>query len=83
MSGSEQKGKRKGGKTTEKVKSVGKRFAYTQASAQFGLHLSAETIRLIIHHTAEGVAVQHACWSWTRTRSSWWCSCVQAKAEVN
>ena len=54
-------------------RTCGKRFASTQASALFGLHLSAETIRQIIHHAAEGVGVratQHACWSWTRTRST-------------
>ena len=39
-------------------RTCGKRFAATQASALFGLHLSAETIRQIIHHTAEGVGVR-------------------------
>jgi len=36
----------------------GKRFAATQASALFGLHLPAETIQQIIHHAAEGVGVR-------------------------
>lgn len=36
----------------------GKRFAATRASALFGLHLSPETIRQIIHHAAEGVGVR-------------------------
>jgi len=35
-------------------RTCGKRFASTQASALFGLHLSAETIRQIIHYAAEG-----------------------------
>ena len=39
-------------------RTCGKRFAATRASALFGLHLSAETIRLIIHHAAEGVGVR-------------------------
>jgi hypothetical protein len=39
-------------------RTCGKRFAATQASALFGLHLSAETIRQIIHHAAEGVGVR-------------------------
>ena len=39
-------------------RTCGKRFAATQASALFGLHLPAETIRQIIHHAAEGVGVR-------------------------
>ncbi len=39
-------------------RTCGKRFAATQASALFGLHLSAETIQQIIHHAAEGVGVR-------------------------
>lgn len=39
-------------------RTCGKRFGATQASALFGLHLSAETIRQIIHHAAEGVGVR-------------------------
>ena len=39
-------------------RTCGKRFAATQASALFGLHLSAEKIRQIIHHAAEGVGVR-------------------------
>jgi transposase-like protein len=39
-------------------RTCGKRFASTQASALFGLHLQAETIRQIIHHAAEGVGVR-------------------------
>ena len=39
-------------------RTCGKRFAATHASAMFGLHLSAETIRQIIHHAAEGVGVR-------------------------
>ena len=39
-------------------RTCGKRFASTQASALFGLHLSDETIRQIIHHAAEGVGVR-------------------------
>ena len=39
-------------------RTCGKRFAATQASALFGLHLPAETIRQIIHHAAEGVSVR-------------------------
>lgn len=39
-------------------KTCGKRYAATQASALFGLHLSDESIRQIIHHTAEGVGVR-------------------------
>ena len=38
-------------------RTCGKRFASTRASAMFGLHLPAETIRQIIHHAAEGVGV--------------------------
>jgi transposase-like protein len=34
------------------------RFASTQASALFGLHIPAEMIRQIIHHAAEGVGVR-------------------------
>ena len=39
-------------------RTCGQRFAATRASALFGLHLSAETIRQIIHHAAEGVGVR-------------------------
>lgn len=39
-------------------RTCGKRFAATQSSALFGLHLSAEVIRQIIHHAAEGVGVR-------------------------
>lgn len=39
-------------------RTCGKRFAATRFSAMFGLHLSAETIRQIIHHAAEGVGVR-------------------------
>ncbi len=39
-------------------RTCGKRFAATRTSALFGLHLPAETIRQIIHHTAEGVSVR-------------------------
>jgi hypothetical protein len=39
-------------------RNCGKRFASTRASAMFGLHLPAETIRQIIHHAAEGVGVR-------------------------
>jgi transposase-like protein len=39
-------------------KMCGKRFAATQASALFGLHLSELNIRQIIHHAAEGVGVR-------------------------
>ena len=39
-------------------RTCGKRFASTQASALFGLHLSTEAIRQIIHHAAEGVGVR-------------------------
>lgn len=39
-------------------RTCGKRFASTQASALFGLHLPADTIRQIIHHAAEGVGVR-------------------------
>lgn len=39
-------------------RTCGKRFAASQTSALFGLHLPAETIRQIIHHTAEGVGVR-------------------------
>ncbi len=39
-------------------RTCGKRFAATQSSALFGLHLPAETIREIIHHAAEGVGVR-------------------------
>lgn len=36
----------------------GKRFAATQASALFGLHIQPEIIRQIIHLAAEGVGVR-------------------------
>ena len=39
-------------------RTCGKRFAATHASALFGLHVPAETIRQIIHHAAEGVGVR-------------------------
>ena len=39
-------------------RTCGKRFAATQGSALFGLHLSPQTIRQIIHHAAEGVGVR-------------------------
>jgi len=39
-------------------RTCGKRFAATRASALFGLHLSPETVRQIIHHAAEGVGVR-------------------------
>lgn len=39
-------------------RTCGKRFAATQTSALFGLHLPAETVRQIIHHAAEGVGVR-------------------------
>ena len=39
-------------------RTCGKRFASTQASALFGLHLPTEVIRQIIHHAAEGVGVR-------------------------
>ncbi len=39
-------------------RTCGKRFAATRSSALFGLHLSPETVRQIIHHAAEGVGVR-------------------------
>lgn len=39
-------------------RTCGKRFAATQATALFGLHLPPDTIRQIIHHAAEGVGVR-------------------------
>ncbi|MCK5680888.1 IS1 family transposase [bacterium] len=39
-------------------RTCGKRFAATRGSALFGLHISPETIRQIIHHAAEGVGVR-------------------------
>ena len=39
-------------------RTCGKRFAATRSSALFGLHLSADIIRQIIHHAAEGVGVR-------------------------
>jgi len=39
-------------------RTCGKRFAASRASALFGLHLPADTIRQIIHHAAEGVGVR-------------------------
>jgi hypothetical protein len=42
-------------------RTCGKWFGATQASTLFGLHLSAETIRQIIHHAAEGVGVRALC----------------------
>lgn len=39
-------------------RTCGKRFAFTQASALFGMHLPTEKIRQIIHHAAEGVGVR-------------------------
>lgn len=39
-------------------RTCGQRFAATQSSALFGLHLPAQTVRQIIHHAAEGVGVR-------------------------
>ena len=39
-------------------RTCGKRFAATQASALFGLHLQAEMIRQIIHHAVESVGAE-------------------------
>lgn len=39
-------------------RNCGKRFAATQGSALFGLHLPTETIRSIIHQAAEGTGVR-------------------------
>ena len=39
-------------------RTCGKRFASTQASTLFGLHLPAEMIRQIIHHAAEEVGMR-------------------------
>jgi transposase-like protein len=39
-------------------RTCGKRFAATQASALFGLHLPPQAIRQIIHHAAQGVGVR-------------------------
>jgi hypothetical protein len=39
-------------------RTCGQRFAATQSSALFGLHLTPEKIRQIIHHAAEGVGVR-------------------------
>jgi transposase-like protein len=39
-------------------RTCGKRFASTQGSALFGLHLPVAIIRQIIHHAAEGVGVR-------------------------
>ncbi len=39
-------------------RTCGRRFAATQSSALFGLHLPAQTIGQIIHHAAEGVGVR-------------------------
>lgn len=39
-------------------RTCGKRFAATQSSALFGMHLQPNTIRQIIHHAAEGVGVR-------------------------
>ncbi|WP_045215901.1 helix-turn-helix domain-containing protein [Desulfonatronovibrio magnus] len=39
-------------------RTCGKRFASTHSSPVFGTHIPAETIRQIIHHTAEGVGVR-------------------------
>ena len=39
-------------------RTCGKRFAATQASALFGLHLPAKTVQQIIHLAAEGVGVR-------------------------
>jgi len=39
-------------------RTCGKRFAATQATALFGLHLPAQTVRQIIHHASEGVGVR-------------------------
>jgi transposase-like protein len=39
-------------------RTCGKRFAATQATAFFGMHLAQEEIQAIIHHAAEGVSVR-------------------------
>jgi len=39
-------------------RTCGTRFAATQASALFGLHLPDNVVRQIIHHAAEGVGVR-------------------------
>jgi hypothetical protein len=39
-------------------RTCGKRFAATQGTAFFGMHLPAETIQNIIHHAAEGSGVR-------------------------
>ena len=39
-------------------RTCGKRFAATQTTAFFGMHLTTETIQAIIHHAAEGVGVR-------------------------
>ncbi len=39
-------------------RTCGKRFAATQATAFFGMHVPAETVQSIIHHAAEGVSVR-------------------------
>jgi transposase-like protein len=39
-------------------RTCGKRFAATQGSAMFGMHLQPEVIQQIIHHAAEGVGVR-------------------------
>jgi hypothetical protein len=53
-------------------RTCGKCFAATYASALFGLHLSSEAIRQIIHHAAEGVGVRATArlLEMTRTRST-------------
>ena len=39
-------------------RTCGKRFAATQATAFFGMHVPVETVQSIIHHAAEGVSVR-------------------------
>lgn len=39
-------------------RTCGKRFAATRSTALFGLHVSPERVRQIIHHAAEGVGVR-------------------------
>ena len=54
-------------------RTCGKRFAATRHSALFGLHLSAETIRQIIHiMRPRGLAYEPPpdCWRWIKTPST-------------
>ncbi len=39
-------------------RTCGKRFAASQSTAFFGMHLAPEQIQAIIHHAAEGVSVR-------------------------